>query len=66
METLLRIFTCNSSTVHEEAMLAVGAFTYALGDQFVKYMPAFYQYLKAGLNNYQEWQVGLLLSASAA
>lgn len=34
METILRIFSGRSATVHEEAMLAVGSFTYALGKQF--------------------------------
>ena len=57
METLLRIFQFRSSNVHEEAMLAVGSFTYAVGRNFVKYLPQFSQYLKTGLTNYQEWQV---------
>ena len=57
METLLRIFQFRSATVHEEAMLAVGSFTYAVGRQFVKYLPQFSQYLKTGLSNYLEWQV---------
>jgi importin subunit beta-1 len=58
METLLRIFNNRSATVHEEAMLAVGSFSYALGKNFIKYLPTFIQYLKMGLTNYQEWQVG--------
>lgn len=59
METLLRVFSSRTGTsVHEEAMLAVGAFTYACGRQFSKYLPAFYPYLKMGLMNHQEWQVG--------
>jgi importin subunit beta-1 len=58
METLLRIFQFRSATVHEEAMLAVGSLTYATGKQFVKYLPQFSQYLKTGLTNYLEWQVG--------
>lgn len=57
METLLRIFSFRSATVHEEAMLAVGSFSYAVGRQFVKYLPQFSQYLKTGLTNYLEWQV---------
>jgi importin subunit beta-1 len=57
METLLRIFQFRSANVHEEAMLAVGSFTYAVGRHFVKYLPQFSQYLKTGLTNYQEWQV---------
>lgn len=62
METLLRIFSFRSATVHEEAMLAVGSFSYAVGRQFVKYLPQFSQYLKTGLTNYLEWQVCCLSS----
>lgn len=59
METLLRVFSSRTGTsVHEEAMLAIGAFTYACGRQFSKYLPAFYPFLKMGLMNHQEWQVG--------
>jgi hypothetical protein len=57
MNTLLQVFSSRSTTVHEEAMLAVGAFTYACGRQFNKYLPAFYPFLKMGLMNHQEWQV---------
>eukprot|EP00775_Hariotina_reticulata_P014411 gene14411-14517_t len=59
MEALLRVFGSNSTSVHEEAMLAVGAFTYACGRQFTKYLPAFYPFLRMGLMNHQEWQVCL-------
>ncbi len=58
MSTLLQVFSSRSTSVHEEAMLAVGAFMYACGRQFNKYLPAFYPYLKIGLVNHQEWQVG--------
>lgn len=57
--TLLHIFRNRSATVHEEAMLAVGSFTYACGSNFTKYMPEFFTYLRVGLQNYQEWQVCL-------
>lgn len=60
MEKLITIFQNRSATVHEEAMLAVGAFSYALGKQFMKYLPAFFPYLRMGLTNYQEWQVRYL------
>jgi importin subunit beta-1 len=53
MEALLSVFACHSSTVHEEAMLAVGALTYACGTQFNKYMERFYPILEKGLTNYQ-------------
>ncbi|KAM3409877.1 hypothetical protein ACQJBY_002249 [Aegilops geniculata] len=46
-----------SATVHEEAMLAIGALAYATGPDFVKYMPEFFKYLEAGLQNYEEYQV---------
>ncbi|KAH0470402.1 hypothetical protein IEQ34_000125 [Dendrobium chrysotoxum] len=57
MALFLRVFACQSSTVHEEAMLAIGAFAYATGQEFVKYMPEFYKYLEMGLQNYEEYQV---------
>ncbi|MEW5305276.1 MAG: hypothetical protein WDW38_005680 [Sanguina aurantia] len=59
METLLRVLHSNSAGVSEEAMRTVGAFTYGLGRNFMKYMPQFYPYLKMGLTNYQEWEVCL-------
>ena len=37
---------------------AVGAVAIGVGPQFSKYMGAFYPYLKAGLVNHAEWQVG--------
>ncbi|CAL5228954.1 g12186 [Coccomyxa viridis] len=57
MEALLGVMACHSTTIHEEAMLAIGALTYACGPQFSKYMEKFYPYLQRGLQNYKEWQV---------
>ncbi|KAL5740333.1 hypothetical protein ACOSP7_029219 [Xanthoceras sorbifolium] len=57
MLLFLRVFACRSSTVHEEAMLAIGALAYATGPEFAKYMPEFYQYLQMGLQNSEEYQV---------
>ena len=53
MEVLLGVFACRSATVHEEAMLAVGALTYVSGRQFVKYMERFFPILEMGLSNHQ-------------
>lgn len=57
MLLFLRVFACHSSTVHEEAMLAIGALAYATGADFLKYMPEFYKYLEMGLQNFEEYQV---------
>eukprot|EP00898_Chlorokybus_atmophyticus_P004073 jgi/Chlat1/4667/Chrsp3S05614 len=57
MELFLRVFACRSATVHEEAMLAIGALAYATGSQFGKYMQSFYAYLDVGLRNFEEYQV---------
>ncbi|XVE62075.1 hypothetical protein DITRI_Ditri06bG0090100 [Diplodiscus trichospermus] len=57
MILFLKVFGCRSSTVHEEAMLAIGALAYATGPQFEKYMPEFYKYLEMGLQNFGEYQV---------
>lgn len=57
MHAFLSVFSCRSSTVHEEAMLAVGALAYAVGENFIKYMDAFIPYVKLGLENHEEHQV---------
>nr|XP_016464878.1 PREDICTED: importin subunit beta-1-like [Nicotiana tabacum] len=57
MMLFLKVFACRSSTVHEEAMLAIGALAYATGSDFLKYMPEFYKYLEMGLQNFEEYQV---------
>ncbi|XP_065865208.1 importin subunit beta-1 [Euphorbia lathyris] len=57
MGLFLRVFACRSATVHEEAMLSIGALAYAAGPDFAKYMPEFYKYLEMGLQNYEEYQV---------
>ncbi|KAL8160572.1 hypothetical protein V2J09_002109 [Rumex salicifolius] len=57
MGLFLRVFACRNATVHEEAMLAIGALAYAAGPDFAKYMPEFYKYLEMGLQNFEEYQV---------
>ncbi|KAL3630714.1 Importin subunit beta-1 [Castilleja foliolosa] len=57
MNLLLRVFACRSATVHEEAMLSIGALAYATGPTFANYMPDFYKYLEMGLQNFDEYQV---------
>lgn len=57
MLLFLKVFSCHKSTVHEEALLAIGALAYATGEDFSKYMPEFYKYLEMGLQNFAEYQV---------
>lgn len=57
MVLFLRVFSCDSSNVHEEAMLAIGALAYATGTDFLKYMPEFHKYLEMGLQNFGAYQV---------
>ncbi|CAL9750402.1 unnamed protein product [Musa acuminata subsp. burmannicoides] len=57
MDLFLRVFACRNATVHEEAMLAIGALAYATGTNFLKYMQGFYPYLEMGLQNFEEYQV---------
>ncbi|GAB4826181.1 Importin subunit beta-1 [Ancistrocladus abbreviatus] len=57
MGLFLRVFACRNATVHEEAMLAIGALAYATGPDFAKYMNEFYKYLEMGLQNFEEYQV---------
>lgn len=51
MEILLQIFRAQNQTVHEEAMLAVGALTYACGPSFVKYLSHLHPVIQRGLRN---------------
>lgn len=62
MDALLGVMACHSSTIHEEAMLAIGALTYACGPQFSKYMDRFYPYLQLGLKNYKVGQLTSILA----
>lgn len=57
MGLFLRVFGCRNATVHEEAMLAIGALAYCTGAEFGKYMQEFYKYLEMGLQNFEEYQV---------
>lgn len=56
MQALLSVFQCHAGSVHEEAMLAVGALTYACGQSFTKYMHSFYPVLRLGLENHRVGQ----------
>ncbi|CAI9774196.1 unnamed protein product [Fraxinus pennsylvanica] len=57
MDLFLRVFASRNATVHEEAMLSIGALAYTTGPDFTKYMPEFYKYLEMGLQNFEEYQV---------
>ncbi|KXZ55363.1 hypothetical protein GPECTOR_3g492 [Gonium pectorale] len=61
METLLKVLTRTHTGmgVHEEAMLAVGTFTVAVGSDFEKYLPQFAPFIRAGLQDHMQWQVCL-------
>ncbi|KAK9809817.1 hypothetical protein WJX73_009625 [Symbiochloris irregularis] len=57
IHTLMAVFAANASTVHEEAMLAVGALTYACGTSFAKYLQALFPVIQVGLQNTAEGAV---------
>lgn len=60
MTALLTMFSSSSGkvgNVQEDALMAVATLVDLLGDQFVKYMEAFKEYLYMGLKNHQEYQV---------
>ena len=56
MQALLRVLTWRPASVHEEALLAVGALAFTVGREFTKYLDAFFPVLEKGLQQYQEWQ----------
>ncbi|XP_050670015.1 importin subunit beta-1 isoform X2 [Leptidea sinapis] len=60
MTALLTMFAGNAGKaggVQEDALMAVSTLVEVLGEGFLKYMPAFKQYLYVGLKNHQEYQV---------
>ncbi|KAK4879043.1 hypothetical protein RN001_007189 [Aquatica leii] len=60
MTALLSMFSsnsCKNGGVQEDALMAVSTLVEVLGDNFLKYMDAFKQFLYIGLKNHQEYQV---------
>merc|ERR1719426_675156 len=57
MHLFLKVFGTKNSTVHEEALMAVGAVANASEAHFEKYMPHFRPFLSLGLSNFEEHQV---------
>jgi len=57
MQLFLQVFSSKSASVHEEALMAVGAIANAVEADFEKYMPHFRGFLTLGLRNYEEHQV---------
>lgn len=57
MSLFLQVFGAKNSTVHEEALMAVGTVANATEAGFEKYMMHFRPFLSLGLSNYEEHQV---------
>eukprot|EP01027_Heterolobosea_sp_BB2_P009847 GEZU01014486.1.p1 GENE.GEZU01014486.1~~GEZU01014486.1.p1 ORF type:complete len:462 (-),score=177.24 GEZU01014486.1:84-1469(-) len=54
MELFLALFNTQNVTVHEEALMAIGALANAIETSFATFMPAFSQYLFRALRNVEE------------
>jgi importin subunit beta-1 len=59
MQCFLQCFKTNATTTYEEAFMAIGVLATELGQSFARFMPTFFEYLKAGLENTQEYSVCL-------
>lgn len=57
MALFLQVFSVKSASVHEEALMAVGALANAVESDFEKYMGHFRPFLTMGLKNYEDHQV---------
>lgn len=57
MQLFLQVFNAKSASVHEEALMAIGAIANAVEGDFDKYMNHFRPYLTLGLRNYEDHQV---------
>lgn len=66
MQLFLEVFNSNSSTVHEEALMAVGAVANGVEKGFDKYMPHFRPFLMRGLSNHAQHQVCVRRARAAA
>lgn len=60
MMLFLQVFSNTSATVHEEALMAVGAVANSLELHFEKYVPHFFPFLKLGLQNAEDYQVCII------
>jgi len=57
MMAYLRVFETTTASVHEEALMAVGALANAMNGEFGRYMSVFHKWLLAALTNWEEHQV---------
>lgn len=55
MTILLQVYSGRSFSVQEEAVMAMGAVAFGVGEDFKKYMEAFYPILLEGLKNTEEY-----------
>eukprot|EP01025_Chloroclados_australasicus_P021689 TRINITY_DN22731_c0_g2_i2.p2 TRINITY_DN22731_c0_g2~~TRINITY_DN22731_c0_g2_i2.p2 ORF type:complete len:926 (+),score=169.88 TRINITY_DN22731_c0_g2_i2:310-2778(+) len=57
MKVLLEVLGSRQKSIHEEAMLAVGAMCFYSGSKFTKYLDAVMNpYIMKGIENHYEWQ----------
>mmetsp|Transcript_42713 Transcript_42713/g.107818 ORF Transcript_42713/g.107818 Transcript_42713/m.107818 type:complete len:861 (-) Transcript_42713:364-2946(-) len=54
MELYLKVLSQSQTTVNEDAIMAISVLCNAVGADFIKYMPAFFNFLCIGLHNYNE------------
>jgi importin subunit beta-1 len=57
MQGFLMVFNSQKAEVHEEALMAISALALAINKQFVPYMQALFNPLKAALENMEDHQV---------
>lgn len=57
MELFLRVLATKATTVHEEALMAIGSVAGKCGPKFAKYVPSFKPFLIRGLHNAAEYHV---------
>jgi len=57
MLLFLKVFESKNASVHEEALMAVGAIANAVDSDFIRYMPNFHKWLEFALRNWEEHMV---------
>jgi len=56
-DLFIKVMTTKSASVHEEALMAIGALANAIEAEFEKYMPSLRLFLLMGLRNHEEYAV---------
>ncbi|KFK24656.1 hypothetical protein AALP_AA8G008000 [Arabis alpina] len=62
MASLIKAIGSHRTSIHKEAMRAIGALAYATGPEFEKYMPELFKHIQMGLKKFKEYSIHYLMA----